>query len=119
MMTIHLKDLANTDFSDVADLGAPRIQHVHAGKVLQDEFLTPLNISKYRLAKEIGVSAPRIGDIVAGKRAITADTALRLSRYFGTTASFWTNLQASYDLEMTEYVIAGDLKHIHPYALPA
>ena len=118
-MTIHLNDLAHTDFSDVADMDAPRIKHVHAGKVLQDEFLTPLNISKYRLAKDIGVSAPRIGDIVAGKRAITADTALRLSRYLGTSASFWTNLQALYDLETTEYVIANDLSHIHPYALPA
>ena len=118
-MTIHLNNLAQTDFSDVADMDAPRIKHVHAGKVLLDEFLTPLNISKYRLAKEIGVSAPRIGDIVAGKRAITADTALRLSRYLGTSASFWTNLQASYDLEMTEYAIANDLELIHPFTLPA
>ena len=69
------------------------------GEVLEAEFLSPMGISQYRLAKEIHVSPRRINEIVKGKRAITADTALRLGRFFGTTAQFWINLQTSYDLE--------------------
>lgn len=113
-MTIQMNDLSSMDFSDVADYNAPRIPHIHAGQVLHDEFLQPLGISKYRLAKAIGVSAPRIGDIVAGRRGVSADTALRLARYFGTSADFWLNLQSGYDLETTAAVIASDLSHIQP-----
>lgn len=69
------------------------------GEVLDEEFLAPMGISQYRLAKEIHVSPRRINEIVKGKRAITADTALRLGKFFGTTAQFWINLQTSYDLE--------------------
>jgi addiction module HigA family antidote len=76
-----------------------------------------LNIT-IAIAKDIGASAPRIRDIVAGKRAITADTALRLSRYLGTSVSFWMNLQETYNLEKTKYVVATDLSNIYPYALP-
>ena len=73
---------------------------IHPGEVLLEEFLEPLGISQYRLAKDISVPARRINEIVHGKRAVTADTALRLARYFGTSDRFWLNLQASYDLDV-------------------
>ncbi len=73
---------------------------VHPGEVLLEEFLNPLGISQYRLARSINVSPRRINEIVHGTRAVTADTALRLARYFGTTDRFWMNLQARYDLEV-------------------
>jgi addiction module HigA family antidote len=73
---------------------------IHPGEVLAEEFLKPMEISQYRLAKDIHVPARRINEIVLGKRGITADTALRLARYFGTTDRFWLNLQARYDLEV-------------------
>lgn len=113
-MAININELHHIDFSDVADLNAPPIPHIHVGKYLEQEFLIPLKITKYRLAKDTGIPASRIGEIVAGKRAVTADTALRLAKYFGTTANFWINLQASYDLEMTTHHIQNELDHIHP-----
>ena len=73
---------------------------IHPGEILMEEFLKPLNISQYRLAKDIHVPARRINEIVHGKRSITADTALRLSRYFNLSERFWLNLQARYDLEV-------------------
>lgn len=73
---------------------------VHPGEVLLEEFLEPMGISQCRLAKDISVPARRINEIVHGKRAVTADTALRLSRYFGTSDRFWLNLQTSYDLDV-------------------
>jgi len=73
---------------------------VHPGEVLLKEFLAPMQITQYRLAKAINVPARRINEIVLGKRAITADTALRLARYFGTSERFWMNLQARYELEV-------------------
>jgi addiction module HigA family antidote len=72
---------------------------IHPGEVLLEEFLTPLGISQYRLAKDISVPARRINEIVRGQRSITADTALRLARFFRTTERFWLNLQTRYDLE--------------------
>ncbi|GAB4144036.1 MAG: HigA family addiction module antitoxin [Candidatus Promineifilaceae bacterium] len=78
-----------------------QISPVHPGEVLLEDFLKPLGISQYRLAKEMKVYPRKINEIVHGKRAITADTALRLSRYFGTSAELWMNLQALYDLEKT------------------
>ena len=75
---------------------------VHPGEVLLEEFMRPLGISQYRLAKDVGVHARRINQIVHGKRSVTADTALRLSRYFGTSERFWLNLQTSYDLEVVK-----------------
>ncbi|MGB3637567.1 MAG: HigA family addiction module antitoxin [Rivularia sp. (in: cyanobacteria)] len=71
---------------------------IHPGEILQLEFLEPMNISAYRLSKDIGVTQTRISKILSGKRSITADTALRLSRYFGNSAQFWLNLQTQYDL---------------------
>ncbi len=79
-----------------------KLKPVHPGEVLDQEFLAPLGISQYRLAKEIHVPARRINEIVQEKRAISADTALRLSKYFGTSAKFWLNLQAQYDLDIQE-----------------
>ena len=77
-----------------------KITPIHPGEVLGEEFLGPLGLSQYRLAKEVGVPARRINEIVRGERAVTADTALRLARYFGTSERFWLNLQTRYDLEM-------------------
>lgn len=73
---------------------------VHPGEILLEEFLKPMGISQYRVAKDIGVHPRRINEIVHGKRSITADTALRLARYFGLSERFWMNLQARYDLEV-------------------
>lgn len=78
---------------------AKKLPPTHPGEVLNEEFLKPLDISQYRLAKDLSVPARRINEIVQGKRSISADTALRLARYFGTTDRFWLNLQARYDLE--------------------
>lgn len=79
---------------------AAKLPPVHPGEVLFEEFLNPLGISQYRLAKEIRVSPRRINEIVHGTRSITADTALRLARYLGTSAAFWLNLQTHYDIEV-------------------
>lgn len=73
---------------------------VHPGEVLNEEFLKPLGVTQYRLAKDLSVPARRINEIVLGRRSITADTALRLARYFETTERFWLNLQTRYDLEI-------------------
>ena len=73
---------------------------VHPGEILREEFLEPMGLSQYRLAKELSVPARRINEIVHGKRSISADTALRLARYFGTSDEFWMNLQMHYDLEV-------------------
>lgn len=83
---------------------------VHPGEVLMEDFLNPMGISRYRLAKSIGVPQRRIDEICAGKRAITADTALRLGRFFGTDAQSWMNLQTRYDLESAEILIASRLE---------
>ena len=79
---------------------AKKLPPIHPGEILLEEFLKPLGISQYRLAKNIHVPARRINEIVQGKRSISADTALRLSRYFGMSDRFWVNLQTRYDLEM-------------------
>jgi antitoxin HigA-1 len=87
---------------------------VHPGEILQEEFLTPLAVSQYRLAKEIGVPARRINEIVHGQRRISADTALRLARFFGTSERFWINLQARYDLEVEKDRLGDALEGINP-----
>ena len=83
---------------------------VHPGEILLEDFLKPMNITQYRLAKSIGVPQRRIGEIVAGKRAITADTALRLARFFGTDAQSWMNLQTHYDLTIAEESLSGRIE---------
>ena len=89
---------------------------VHPGEMLEEEFLKPMGLTKYRLAKEIDVPAPRIGEIVAGNRAITADTDLRLCQFFGLSDGWWLALQTTYDLAIAREKIAEKLTHIHPYA---
>ncbi len=83
---------------------------VHPGEILLEEFLKPMGISQYQLAREISVPPRRINEIVHGSRAISADTALRLSRYFGMSEAFWMNLQAHYDLEVQKDKLAGRLE---------
>ena len=83
---------------------------IHPGEVLMEEFLDPMGISQYRLAKDISVPPRRINEIVHGKRSITADTALRLGRFFGMSPQFWLNLQTRYDLEVTEDLLKDRLE---------
>lgn len=92
------------------------VPYPHPGEILLEEYLKPLGLSQYRLAKAIGVPAPRIGEIVAERRAITADTGLRLSRFFGQSEEFWTGLQESYDLYMTRDLMAATLAAIVPWS---
>lgn len=87
-----------------------RLPSIHPGEVLLEDFMKPLGLSQYRLAQDIGVPALRISQIVHGKRAITADTALRLARYFGTSAHVWMRLQARYDLEQAEARLADRIQ---------
>jgi addiction module HigA family antidote len=86
-----------------------KLPPIHPGEILLEEFLEPMGISQYRLAKDISVPPRRINEIVHGKRSITADTALRLSRFFGTSERFWLNLQVRYDLEVGKDRLGGDL----------
>ncbi len=86
------------------------LKPIHPGEILMEEFLKPLEISQYRIAKDINVAPIRISEIVHGKRSITADTALRLSKYFGTSAEFWLNLQTNYDLAMESMKFKIDIK---------
>ena len=87
---------------------------VHPGEILMEEFLTPMGISQYRLSRDISVPPRRINEIVHGKRRITADTALRLARYFGTTDRFWLNLQTRFDLEIEKDHLGNALDQIEP-----
>ncbi len=93
-----------------------KLKPVTPGELLSEEFLKPMGISQYRLAKEIGVPAQRIGEIVAGKRAITADTDLRLCRFFGLSNGYWLRAQAAYDTEVAEEALAKTLAKIKPWA---
>ena len=87
---------------------------IHPGEILLEEFLKPMNLSKYRLAKDIHVPPRRINEIVKGKRAITADTALRLSRYFGTSEGLWLGLQSDFDLENSREALRAEINRIKP-----
>ena len=93
-----------------------KLPNIHPGEVLKEEFLSPMNVSAYRLAKEINVPETRISEIIRGKRSITADTAIRFSKFFGTTAEFWLNLQNLYDLEEEENNHAPEFEKIKTYA---
>ena len=88
-----------------------RMEPIHPGEILMEEFLLPMKISQYRLARDVSVPPRRINEIVHGKRAITADTALRLARYFGTSERFWLNLQVRYDLEVEKDRLGSKLDH--------
>jgi len=89
---------------------------VTPGELLYEEFLAPMGISRYRLAKEVGVPAQRIGEIVAGRRAITADTDLRLCRFFGLSDGYWLRAQAAYDTEVARRLLADELEKIRPWS---
>jgi len=91
-----------------------KIKNIHPGEVLREEFLIPMDVSAYRLAKETFLPQTRISEIVKGKRRITADTALRFSKYFGTSAKFWLGLQSDYDLEEETRSKAHELENIRP-----
>lgn len=93
-----------------------RLKPVSPGEMLNEEFLKPLGMSNYRLAKEIGVPAQRIGEILAGRRAITANTDLRLCRFFGLADGWWLRLQADYDTEIAKAALAKTLARIKPWA---
>ncbi len=84
---------------------------VHPGEILQEDFLMPMGISQYRLSKDISVPPRRINEIVHGKRAVSANTALRLSKYFGTSERFWLNIQAKFDLEVEKDKLGDRLEH--------
>ena len=92
----------------------PIMPPIHPGEVLMQEYLEPLGITQHKLAVAIGVPPRRINEIVHGKRRISADTALRLARYFGTTERFWLNLQGRYDLEIERDRLASALQEIQP-----
>ena len=90
---------------------------VHPGEVLAEEFLVPLGVTPYRLAKSVGISGPRAYQLARSERSVTADTALRLALFFGTTPEFWMNLQSHYDLEVArDATSSGDLAKIKPFA---
>ena len=96
-----------------------RLSNIHPGEVLLEEFLKPNNISAYRLSKDIGIPQTRTSEIIKGNRSITADTALRLSYYFGISAKFWLGLQNDFDLEEQKKIKARDLKRIKRIQEPA
>ena len=91
------------------------IKPISPGEMLEEEFLKPMGLSKYRLAKDIGVPPQRIGDIVAGKRAVTADTDLRLCRYFGLSDGWWLRGQAAYDTAIAKVLLRNELSRIVPF----
>ena len=93
-----------------------KLKPVTSGELLREEFLTPMGLSQYRLAKEIGVPAQRIGEIVAGRRAVTADTDLRLCRFFGLSNGYWLRAQVAHDTEVAEAVLAEELAKIKPWS---
>ena len=93
-----------------------KLEPITPGEILSEEFLIPMGLSQYRLAKEIGVPAQRISEIVAGKRAITADTDLRLCRFFGLSNGYWLRAQAAYDTEVAERTLGPLLEKIKPWS---
>jgi antitoxin HigA-1 len=101
-MSIKRDDIdgRRVDFSDIAS--GRRLPPVHPGEILRDEFLTPMGISVYKLARALKVPRTRVNDIMLGRRSITIDTAIRLGRYFGTSSEFWINLQTRYDLDVAD-----------------
>jgi addiction module HigA family antidote len=93
-----------------------RIPNIHPGEILSEDFLKPMGLSAYRLSKGANIDQTRISEIIRGKRSVTADTALRLARFFGNSPEFWLNLQAHYDLEQKKREMEKDLKKIKPYS---
>ena len=91
------------------------IAPIHPGEILYEDFLKPMNISGYKLAKALFIDQTRISEIIKGKRSITIDTALRLAKFFGTSTEFWLNIQAQYDIETISDNLKEELNNIHKY----
>ena len=116
-MTIPRETLeaGGIDLSDIIDASVPPVDPTPPGVLLREEWLEPLGVTAYRLAKDIGVPPNRVTAILSGERAITADTALRLARYFGTDAQSWMNLQARYDLAVERRAHGDEIaRAVHP-----
>jgi addiction module HigA family antidote len=114
-VSIKRDDIDKVDFSDIAS--GRRLPPVHPGEILRDEFLKPMHISVYELAKAIKVPRTRANDVVLGRRGITVDTAIRFGRYFGTSPEFWINLQARYDLDVADRTLRRRIeKKVSPRA---
>ena len=92
-----------------------KLKNIHPGEILQEEFLLPLGLSAYKLSKDVGIPQTRVSEIIKGNRPITADTALRLSKYFGNSAKFWLGLQDDFDIEEEEELKAKELESIEHY----
>lgn len=108
-------DLEAVDFSDIAT--GRQLPPVHSGEILRDEFLVPLGLSVYRLARALKIPRPRLNDVVRGRRGVSVDTALRLGRYFGTTPEFWINLQTRHDLDAVGRTLRTEIeREIEPHA---
>ncbi len=110
-----LNEVTHMGHEDIQRKGAP-LWRVHPGEILREEFLKPLGISAYELAKRLHVPAPRVNDIVLERRGISADTAVRLSRFFGTTEQFWLNLQGAYEVSRVMAEQAAEIERIQPRA---
>jgi len=94
------------------------LKNIHPGEVLQEEFLVPMGISVYRIAKETGLSPTRLGQIIKGNRSITVETAIKIGRFLNTGPEFWMNLQSLYDIEEAKKRYEKDTEEIHPYSQP-
>lgn len=103
---------------NIARKGSPAWR-VHPGEILREEFLRPLGMSAYALAKQLRVPVPRVNDVVLERRGISADTAVRLSRFFGTTDQFWLNLQSAYDISRVKAANGDEIERIKPMAATA
>jgi addiction module HigA family antidote len=114
---IRLKSSITTERFEMA---ANKMRPIHPGEILREEYLLPLGMNAHALAMELRVPAPRINDLVRERRAVSPDTALRLARYFGTTAQFWLNLQGAYDLKQAEIESAAKIKReVRPLKMAA
>jgi addiction module HigA family antidote len=96
-----------------------KMPNIHPGEILSEEFLKPMGLTAYRLSKETGIPQTRIGEIIRGKRSISAATALRFARFFGNSPEFWINLQSHFDIEEERKLIDKELKSIKPFSAPA
>jgi len=96
-----------------------KIAPIHPGEILSEDFLKPMGISGYKLAKALLIDQTRVSEIIKGKRSVTTDTALRLAKFFGTTPEFWLNIQARYDMETMRDALKEDLDNIHTYVYEA
>jgi len=112
-MNISIEDLHNMDFSDVAEVG--NLPPVLPGEILLEEFMKPMGINQNQLAMAIGLSPRHIGEIIAGKRPISVDIGLRLSRYFGMNDGFWVGLQIDYETAVARTCLASVLDNIKPF----